>query len=302
MAIGTAAAIVGGVGALSGVLGAVGKKDPKFDSASIQNTSMNSPSQMGLQGGQMASQALGSLSGLQNDQSFQANSDLASLLQQYQQGGYMPTAQDNQTARTFAQSQFDPQRVAMNQAFQDQLVQANRSAALTGRSQNDPILRAKLAQEQTRQQAQLESQQGAFATQYAMQQPQQRLQFAEGRANVLSQNLQQRMGLANNIFQQGMSAQNQDFQQRFGQYQMDVQKAQAIAGGKFQQDAAETTPLQRISQGLNSAIGAFGAAASAAPALSNIFGGGSSTGGYAPTSNVFAGGGTGNKYSLLGRG
>ena len=62
-----------------------------------------------------------------------------------------------------AQQQFAGQRTALEQTFQDQLAQANQQAALSGRGQNDPILKARLAQEQSRQSAQLNANQSSAA-------------------------------------------------------------------------------------------------------------------------------------------
>ncbi len=132
--------------------------------------------------------------------------DLASMLQQYSQGGFMPGQQDISKANDFAGQMFQAQRTQQTQAFQDQLTQANRQAALSGRGVNDPILRAKLAQEQTRQGAMLDSQQGAYAAQYAQSMPGQRLQYAQQRVGVLGDmsnqawnNQQQRFNMGNAI-------------------------------------------------------------------------------------------------------
>jgi hypothetical protein len=152
----------------------------------------------GLSGGQYAQQAFG------------AQNDLANLYGQYQQSGGLPNQQDLSASNAFAAQQFAPQQVALQQAFQTQIQQANQHAALSGRSTNDPILRAKLAQEQTRQQAQLQAQQGAFAGQTAMGLSDKRLQFAEGRSNALSSQLQSRIGLAQNIFGLGTQVASQD--------------------------------------------------------------------------------------------
>jgi hypothetical protein len=141
------------------------------------------------------------------DQAFSAQNGLAGLYSQYQQTGGLPTGTDLQASNQFATQQFQPQRVAMQQAFEDQIRQANQQAALAGRSQNDPILRAKLAQEQTRQMQQLEAQQGALAGQTAFGLSDRRLQYAEGRANVLTGQLQQRLGMAQNIFGFGQQLQ-----------------------------------------------------------------------------------------------
>ncbi len=61
-----------------------------------------------------------------------------------------------------AQQYFAPQQTALNQQFEQQGVQSNRLAARLGRAGNDPILRNKLSQEQTRQQTMLNSQIGQF--------------------------------------------------------------------------------------------------------------------------------------------
>jgi hypothetical protein len=271
---------IGGISALAAGASAFGKKDPKFDpTGELSKMQMGAQGQLGSAGQNAATGALGNLANLRNDASFGANRDLASMLQQYSQGGYLPNEQDNSTAQSFAQSQFNPQRVAMQQAFQDQLTQANRQAALSGRGMNDPILRAKLAQEQTRQQSQLEAQQGAFASNFALQQPMQRLQFAEGRANVLTQDMARRQGLEQTIFGSGMQAQAQDYSQRANQYQMDLSKVLSQVQGKFQQDANETTFLQRLGSTISGGVSGIGAGMSAAPALSSLFGGGAAAGG-----------------------
>lgn len=105
-----------------------------------------------------------------------------------------PTSGQITQAQGFAQSMFDPQRVQMQQAFKDQEVQSNRLAARLGRAGNDPILRNKLAQEQTRQSAQLNANQGAFAAQYAQQLPQNYLSMGSALSNLKN-------GLATQAFQ-----------------------------------------------------------------------------------------------------
>jgi hypothetical protein len=99
-----------------------------------------------------------------------------------------------------AGSLFQAQRLGLQQSMQDQTVAANRQAALSGRSANDPVLRAKLAQEQMRQGSMLDAQQGAFGQQLAMALPGQRLQYAGQRANLAgglaTQAMQNRLTLA----------------------------------------------------------------------------------------------------------
>jgi hypothetical protein len=108
-----------------------------------------------------------------------------------------PDAGDIQRGNSIADNMFRSQQLALNNMFQDQSVQANRQAALMGRSMNDPILAAKLAQEQTRQQGMLDAQKGAFGMNYAMNN---RMELLGQRANVLgglaSQALANRQNLA----------------------------------------------------------------------------------------------------------
>jgi hypothetical protein len=129
-----------------------------------------------------------------------SNNDLSAMLERYKmEGGADPTAGDISRAGSLSDQLFAAQRIQMGQAFEDQTTGANRQAALMGRSINDPILKAKLAQEQTRQSAVLGAQQGSFATQYAMQQPMQRLgfqqQLTDFRGGLASQAMANRQAL-----------------------------------------------------------------------------------------------------------
>lgn len=114
-----------------------------------------------------------------------AQTDLAAMLDQYAKGGYNPSEGDISTANGQASALFGGQRVAMQQAFADQQTDFDRRAGLSGRNINDPIFMNKLAQEQTRQRALLEANQGSLAMQLAMQAPQQRLGYATQRTNLL---------------------------------------------------------------------------------------------------------------------
>jgi len=131
---------------------------------------------------------------------------LADLLDSFSKGGFLPSAQEISAAQGFAADVFAPQRLALEQAFEQQGVQASRGAALSGRSQNDPVLRNMLSQDMTRQNALLASQQGAYGAQYAQQMPQQRLQYAgqlaDVRGGLATQAMQNRtalLGLGNQI-------------------------------------------------------------------------------------------------------
>lgn len=126
-------------------------------------------------------------------QGVQGQQDFISQLQQALSSGGMPTQQDVTQSGQFAQQVFAPQQLAMQQQFQDQGTNAARQAAQLGRNVSDPILQAKLAQEQTRQSSMLNSQMGSFAAQQAQQLPFQRL-------NLGSQLMQAKSSLANQAF------------------------------------------------------------------------------------------------------
>jgi hypothetical protein len=96
-----------------------------------------------------------------------ATNDYTSMLQNLLSSGGAPSAAQLGTAQSYASQVFAPQQLALQQQFQDQSTQAQRMAARLGRPGNDPILTNKLAQEQTRQQTMLNSQQGAYGAQYA---------------------------------------------------------------------------------------------------------------------------------------
>lgn len=129
----------------------------------------------------------------------QSQRGLAAMLEQYAQGGYLPSEADTAQARQFAATQMQPQQVALQQAFEGQNQRAAQLASQLGRPVNDPIIQARLAQEQMRQGAQLSAQEGAMASQFAMQMPQQRLgytaQLADVNANLASQAMANRQAL-----------------------------------------------------------------------------------------------------------
>lgn len=117
---------------------------------------------------------------------YEAQKGLASMYGDYAQSGGLPSQGDINTSNQFASQLFAPQQTALNQSFTDQNIEANRRAALMGRSLNDPILAAKLATEQTRQSQFLNSQMGSAASQMALALPGQRLGFEQQKAGILS--------------------------------------------------------------------------------------------------------------------
>lgn len=138
----------------------------------------------------------------------QGQRDFIAALQGAASTSGLPTAQDVTAANTFASQLFGAQQTGLNQAFEQQRQMASRNAARLGRASIDPVLTNMLSQDQTRQQAMLGSQQGAFAAQFAQQLPQQRLalqsQLAQAQAGLASQamaNRQALLGLGQNLTQ-----------------------------------------------------------------------------------------------------
>lgn len=237
--LGLAPAAFGGIlGGLGGLLNGLGNR-PQFNMGQAgaletgsSDTALNSLNSASGYAG--PSDYSGSISGQQS---------LADLYSSMMQSGGTPTADDQSRANSFASSQFGQQRVGLQQEFLRQMQTANQQAALSGRSQNDPILRAKLGQQQQQQSAQLDAGQAGFASQYAQQLPMQRLGFAEGRANALT-----------NIDQTNAASRQQSFSNYAGlagiaggidQSQWNQRFQQASA--QFQSDAGQKNPFDIIS-------------------------------------------------------
>jgi hypothetical protein len=266
-------AILGGVGALTsaagGIASAVGaasRPDLKFDmgqESAFEREGANAAAS-GFQGYQ---RALGNEFAAGQS----AQMDFASMLRQYSQDGAIPTGQDIARSQQFARTQFDPQRVAMQQAFEMQVQQANRQAAVSGRGVNDPVLRAKLAQEQMRQGQQLEAQQGAFASQFAMQQPLQRLGFMGQAADTLSQRGTMALNAQMGQVGMGLQAQQQGFGQRFNTAQARYMEQANIR--------SEGEKIGGVLGAVGGGISAVGSIAGAAGGMPGMGGGGGIGGG-----------------------
>lgn len=173
-------------------------------------------------------------------QGAQSQRDLAAMLQQYQQSGGVPNAEDIANANQYAANQFGQQRVGLQQSFEQQRQDAAANAALSGRSLNDPVLRNKLAQEQTRQEQMLGAQQNAFSSQFAMQQPDRRLGYAAQRSQALQ-------GLA-----------SQALANRQALFSMGNQAASQQAGLRSQNTSGGPDQLSRIGSGLAGGLAGFG--------------------------------------------
>jgi hypothetical protein len=174
----------------------------------------------------------------------QAQRDFGDLLKNYQSAGMY----DFGAGRQLAEQQYAPQRQLMQQAFQDQLAEANKQAALMGRNTNDPILRARLAQDQARQSMALNAQQAAASMGFAREAVTDRLGLAGQRAeslfnfgNTALTNQSQLFGMSNTALQS----------ERANSYQQ--QQLDAHKGGGWM--GALTGALQGASAGMGIAQG-----------------------------------------------
>lgn len=158
---------------------------------------------------------------------------LASQLEAFAQGGFLPSESDTARAREFAASQFAPQQEVLKQSFQDAQIRANQLATQLGRSVDDPIIQARLQTDLARQQSTLGAQQNAFASQFAQNLPQQRLAFqaqlADVRGNLASQALSNRQALLS-LGSQVQSAERQ-FRLNTGQRYSNTTQEQSSGGG-----------------------------------------------------------------------
>lgn len=193
-AIGSVAGAVGGVAGAIGGIG--GKKTAETTTSQTSATSglrLTGPSALEQQATAGTAGSFADLQGLLAQgpgatdvtAGTQSSRDLAALLQQYQQTGGMPSAQDIAQAQGFAGQMFAGQRLGAQQATLEAQQQYAQQAAIQGRGGLDPILRNKLAEQQRMQEQQIGAQQMAFGAQQAQGISQNRLAFAGQRANVL---------------------------------------------------------------------------------------------------------------------
>lgn len=158
-----------------------------------------------------------------------ASRDYANTLQNIassNQGMY-----DMQRGNMLAAQQFGGQRNAMNQAFQDQMMQANRAASSAGRSSNDPILRARLAQDQTRQMAQMQADQSAAAMNLGRQSTTDMLSLQGSRVNTLAGLSQQAFGNQQNVFGMGQQLSQSEWSRALGKASYEQSQGGGFLGG-----------------------------------------------------------------------
>lgn len=101
--------------------------------------------------------------------------------------GTAPSQERINQANQYTEQVFAPRQTALQQSLEDQQRQFAARAAQLGRSTADPILAAKLAQEQVRQQNALAAEKGSFAAQEAINAPLRQFQNLGAGISGLSQ-------------------------------------------------------------------------------------------------------------------
>lgn len=200
------------MGAIMGIVGG-SQKEKTTSTGTVGATSWMDVAEAGKQETQARDASFGAVTGLEAAlkklESSPVMSNLERLLAEMGQG---PSAERQAEANKFAADMFAPQQTALNQSMEDQRRQFANTAAQMGRSSSDPILAAKLAQEQIRQQSRLTSEQGAFAANEAM----------TGASRQFSQGLGGLQGLSQNAIQnrQAVFSLGSDFANTQMQYRL----------------------------------------------------------------------------------
>lgn len=210
-----------------------------------------------------------------------ASRSLADLIARFQSTGGLPGQSDIQQSQQFAQAAFRPQQVALEQAFEDQSAAAQRNAAIQGRSGTDPVLQARLAAEQTRQQNFLGAQQGAFANQLAMQAPQRQIGLAGARADVLGGLATQAMSNRSSLLSLGNQLRQQERQFRLATATRRSETSQEVGAGD-RAAAAISGGISGFGAGVGMAGGVGQVSSMFSGGLGSSGGGGGGGGGVAP--------------------
>lgn len=198
----------------------------------------------------------------------QFQNSYANQLQQLMQGIANPNHQQNfNTAKQY----FAPQQTALNQQFEQQNVASNRLAARLGRAGNDPILRNKLAQEQTRQQTSLNSEIGSFGQQLPAFQANQIMGVGNALSNLRGGLATQAMNNRSTLLSMGQSLAQSERQYRLNTAQRTGSQTSTSSGTQG------GGPGQMLS-GVLGGIGQFGD--EFGNALGGLFGAAGSGGGF----------------------
>lgn len=188
------------------------------------------------------------------------------LAEQFRQAGIsggLPTAGDIGATRGIAEQLFAPEQVALQQSFERQRQEGRRTAGRLGRQINDPVLLAKLAQQETQAGERFEARRGSVAQQLALQQPERRLGFAQQAAGIQS-------GLATQAFRNRAALLG--IGQQIGQGERQFRLQTATRTGENVQEGS-------LAQGISGALGGFGQGLGLASGFGGLGGGGGGGGG-----------------------
>lgn len=192
-----------------GLLGAIAGSQGRESSQSTRRR-LGAADEFEVMGGDITKENLGELQGLMG-QSFgsqdveagtRASRLFADDLAMARERGGAPTEQQF----GFARQLLNPERVAMNQALEDEQRRIARIAGQTGRSQDDPVLANMLAQQRVRGEQGLAARETSTAMGVQDRQLQLSQQLANVRQGLASQAMQNRMtllNLGNTLQQQG---------------------------------------------------------------------------------------------------
>jgi hypothetical protein len=180
------------------------------------------------------------------DASNASQQDFVKMMRGINASGGLPTDEDRRQANIFADDIFRPQTEALNQSFTQQNEGAARLAAKLNRPINDPIIQAKLRQEQMRQSSMLGAERASFTSQEARNSPFRRLslqgQLADAQGSLASQAMSNRMQLLN--LGNSLQSQERNFRIQTGERFTNGTQTQHSGGG--------------LMGGLGAMTGAFG--------------------------------------------
>lgn len=205
------------------------------------------------------------------------------MMRQVSSTGGMPNAEDTRQANAYADQMFAPQQEAMKQQYQTSMQDAAKIAAKLNRPLSDPIVQAKLQQEQMRQSAMMSADRSAFVAQESRNSPFQRLQLqgqlADASGSLASQAMSNRMQLLN----LGNALQSSE-----RNWRLNTGDRWGISNGTQEQHSGGGTM-----GGIGAVTGAFGGIMNmGSGVISSVMGGGSGQSQPQPAQANFGGGGS----------
>lgn len=160
----------------------------------------------------------------------------ATQLTQLMQKMQNPSASDISGYASKARDLFAPDQVALNQRFDDQRVEANRTAGRLGRGGMDPIFSNKLMQEKTRQQQSLDANVLSYSRQLPEMEANNMMNIGGAIGNIRSNLAAQAMNNRQMLLQMGDQLKNSERNFRMGtatHYQSGNSDTSQYSGGGF---------------------------------------------------------------------